>query len=48
LQAPDLKERLSAAGIDPVGTTGEELDHIVRAEIAKWAQVIRKAGITPE
>jgi tripartite-type tricarboxylate transporter receptor subunit TctC len=48
LQSPDLKERLSAAGIDPVGTTGEELDHIVRAEIAKWAQVIRKAGITPE
>ena len=48
LQSPYLKERLSTAGIDPVGCSPEELDRIVRAEIAKWAQVIRNAGITPE
>jgi tripartite-type tricarboxylate transporter receptor subunit TctC len=48
LQAADLKDRLSAAGIDPVGSTPEELDRIIRAEIAKWARVIKAAGITPE
>lgn len=48
LQSPDLKERLSTAGIDPVGSSTEELDRIVRTEIAKWAQVIRNGGITPE
>ena len=48
LQSPDLKERLSTAGIDPVGSSTEELDRIVRTEIAKWAQVIRNGGIAPE
>jgi tripartite-type tricarboxylate transporter receptor subunit TctC len=48
LQAADLKERLSTAGIDPVSSTPEELDRITRAEIAKWARVIKSAGITPE
>ena len=48
LEAADLRERLSAAGIDPVGSSSEELDRITRAEIAKWARVIKAAGITPE
>jgi tripartite-type tricarboxylate transporter receptor subunit TctC len=48
LQAADLRDRLSAAGIDPVGSSPEELDRIIRAEIAKWARVIKAAGITPE
>jgi tripartite-type tricarboxylate transporter receptor subunit TctC len=48
LQSADLKDRLSAAGIDPVGSSPEELDRTIRAEIAKWARVIKSAGITPE
>jgi tripartite-type tricarboxylate transporter receptor subunit TctC len=48
LQSADLKDRLSAAGIDPLGSSPEELERIIRAEIAKWARVIKAAGITPE
>ena len=48
LQAADLRDRLSTAGIDPAGSSPEELDRIIRAEIAKWARVIKSAGITPE
>jgi tripartite-type tricarboxylate transporter receptor subunit TctC len=48
LQSADLKEKLSVAGIDPAGSTAEELDRIIKTEIAKWARVIKEAGITPE
>lgn len=48
LRSADLKERLSVAGIDPAGSTTEELDRIIKNEIAKWARVIKDAGITPE
>jgi tripartite-type tricarboxylate transporter receptor subunit TctC len=31
-----------------VGSTSEELDRIVRAELKRWADVIRDAGIKLE
>ena len=32
-------------GGDPVGSTPEELDHVVKTELRKWAEVIRNAHI---
>jgi len=48
LQLADLQEKLSVAGLDPAGSTPEALDAFTRAEVVKWAQVIKAAGITPE
>ena len=48
LQLADLKEKLVVAGIDPAGSTPEALDAFTKAEVVKWAQVIKAAGITPE
>ncbi len=48
LKSEDLAARMSAAGADPEGSSPEELAAYVKAEIDRWAGVIRKAGITAE
>ncbi len=44
LAAPDVKERLASSGADPAPTTPDELGHLVRDEIAKWAKVVAESG----
>ena len=41
----DVKDKLRAQGIDPVGSGPEELVAHQKAEIAKWGKVIREQGI---
>ena len=48
LQAADVRNRLFADGADPVGSSPEEFAAFLRAETAKWAKVVRDAGIQPE
>jgi len=48
LQSAEVRNRLSADGADPVGSTPEEFAALLRGETAKWAKVVRQAGITPE
>jgi tripartite-type tricarboxylate transporter receptor subunit TctC len=45
LQDPELRRRLSALGAEPIGSTPEEAAQFVRAEHAKWAKVVKAAGI---
>ena len=45
---PEIKRRLAAVGFEAVGSTPAEFDARVKAEIAKWAKVIRDAGIRPQ
>lgn len=45
LQLPDVRRKLIEQTADPVGSTPEELQRIVRAELERWAEVIAKAGI---
>jgi tripartite-type tricarboxylate transporter receptor subunit TctC len=45
MHAPDLKERLDAMGTEPRTSTPEEFAAYIRQEIAKWGDVIRKAGL---
>jgi len=45
---PDIKQRLIAQGIDPVGNTPEEFAGYLKAEIVKWAKVLQTAGVKPE
>ena len=48
VNSPDLKERLKAEGSDPVGSSPEQFAAFLRSEIAKWAKVIKFAGVKPE
>jgi len=45
LASPTIRERWLALGIEPVGGTPERFAAHVKAETAKWTDVIRKAGI---
>jgi tripartite-type tricarboxylate transporter receptor subunit TctC len=45
---PDIKERMAALGFEPVANTPDESAFQIRAEIAKWAKIIRAANIKAE
>jgi tripartite-type tricarboxylate transporter receptor subunit TctC len=47
LRQPDVRERLGAIGIDAQTTTQPEFAQFMKGEVAKWAQVIKSTGITP-
>ena len=48
LNSPDLRTQLTNGGADPAGTTPEQYTTYVQNEIAKWAKVIKAAGIKGE
>jgi tripartite-type tricarboxylate transporter receptor subunit TctC len=45
---PDIKERFDTLGLDAIANTPEEFSAQIKAEIAKWAKVIRDANIKME
>ncbi len=42
----DMQKRLSNEGLLPQGTTPQEFEKFIAVEIAKWAKVVKAAGIT--
>lgn len=48
IDAPDVHAKLIEYGIDPVGGTPEQFDGFMRNEAARWADVVRRAGIKLE
>jgi tripartite-type tricarboxylate transporter receptor subunit TctC len=48
LKRPDVDDRMQTLAIDVLTSTPDELAAFVPAEIAKWAQVVKDAGIVPE
>ncbi len=48
LAAPDMKDKLLAAGIQPVGNSPEQFAGFIRSETVRFAKVIQDAGIKPE
>lgn len=45
LRMPDIRQRLVNLAFDPIGSTPEEHAASIRAEMAKWARVVREAKI---
>lgn len=45
LAVPSVRERLETLGATPVGLGPEAAQNFVRAEVAKWGEVVTKAGI---
>ena len=48
LQAPEVQERLMAAGLEIHGSSRADFENFVNRDRARWAQVVKDAGITPE
>ena len=48
LLAPDFRERLAANGAEPAGGTPEQFARVIERETAKFAAVVKRAGIKPE
>lgn len=45
LRLPEVQERLSAQGVESIGSTPEQLAAHLRSELPKWAQVVKAAGV---
>lgn len=48
LKQPDVAKKLSDLGLEPVGSTPDELARYQQTEIAKWAKVVKESGATVE
>ena len=48
LRLPDVTERITALGFEPVGSTPQEFGEFLKTELAKWAKVAKEAGATPD
>ena len=48
LQMPEVKERYAVLGIEPVGNKPEEYAAQIRADLARWAPVVKQANIRIE
>jgi tripartite-type tricarboxylate transporter receptor subunit TctC len=48
LNAPDIKERYTALGLEVLGSTPDGFAAYMRAETARWAEVVRTANVKVE
>ena len=45
LQMPDVREKLAAAALEPGGGTPEQFGAVIKADLARWPAVVKKAGV---
>jgi tripartite-type tricarboxylate transporter receptor subunit TctC len=48
LKQPDFTALLLNSGIDPIGSTPEELTLFINKETQKWSKIIKAANIKPQ
>jgi tripartite-type tricarboxylate transporter receptor subunit TctC len=46
--SPEVKERLTAQGVEVVNRKPEEFSAVIKRELAQWAGVIKASGIKPQ
>ena len=45
---PAVKERFLAAGLEPVGSTADELSAVLKSDMARWGKLVREGRIRGE
>jgi tripartite-type tricarboxylate transporter receptor subunit TctC len=45
LRMPDVVERLSAMGVEILASSPEEFARVIKADVAKWAKVVKDAAV---
>jgi tripartite-type tricarboxylate transporter receptor subunit TctC len=48
MQAADMREKMIAQGAEPMTNTPEQFAAYIKSEIAKWASVVKQAGIAAQ
>jgi tripartite-type tricarboxylate transporter receptor subunit TctC len=48
VNSPEYKERMTALDMQPRVSTSQELADYLKSDLAKWAKVVKEAGIKPE
>jgi len=48
VRSPEFNQILVSEGATPVGNTPAEFDAVIRADVKKWAKIIKEAGIRAE
>jgi tripartite-type tricarboxylate transporter receptor subunit TctC len=48
LHSADVKDKLAAAGFEPVGDSPEKFAALIKTEMAKWSKLMRDIGVKPE
>ncbi len=48
MKTPDVQARLADMGVEVAGGPPEQLGDFRKAEIAKWAKVVKPAGVKVE
>lgn len=48
VRSPEFNDVLTSEGATAVGNTPTEFDAVIRADVKKWAGVVKEAGIRPE
>ena len=48
LKRPEVRDRVIGAGAEPTHSTPAQLEQQIRAEIPKWAEVIKVSGARPD
>jgi len=48
LQKREVLDRLANSGVEPLGGTPQQYGDFIKSEIAKWAKVMKAAGIKPQ
>ena len=44
VRAPEVARQLTEMGVEPVGSTPQEFDAVIRENVAKWAPVVKASG----
>lgn len=48
LQMPDVRERLAASALEPGGGDSEQFAAIIKADLARWPAIVKKANVKVE
>lgn len=48
IATPEVQNRLARDGIEPIGSTPEQFSAYIRDAMARWARIVKDAGIRPD